>query len=384
VASRRISVELLLALAALFASACQFSTPAETPSGGGAGGNVIPVATSKGIPQGFPVSSVMGATGGALADVTGDVQLSVPSGSAAPGTVFTITPISSRAAGALGTSFRIDASRPLQGPVHVSFRGLGYYGAGLGVSALGIRFQDSRGFWLPPDAIARDAATDTVTATTTHLSDWTLVLDDPPDMTGTFTLTQAIGIPFTATGTAALYALPVTSLDPGFLLAGTITIPPSIAYGNSTCVPDGQTKNLDLSVAEIHGAGFRWGINGLWNLTCTDSITGAVTQQLLPTTFDTLGINFVRCNGQFNGTQVNGSSFIQGKYTTDCSATGTVSATWDFRGCSPGGTCQPVNLCQVGTVTCTGGVGECTVTGNQPAGTSCGTGRTCDGSGTCI
>ena len=124
----------------------------------------------------------MGTTGGALADVTGDVQLSVPSGSAAAGTVFTITPISSRAAGALGTSFRIEASRPLQGPVQVSFRGLGYYGAGLGVSALGIRFQDSRGFWLPPDAIARDAATDTVTATTTHLSDWTLVLDDPPDL----------------------------------------------------------------------------------------------------------------------------------------------------------------------------------------------------------
>jgi hypothetical protein len=373
----------LLPLALLAASACQLSTPEDSSSSGGASKAVIPTATTRGIPQGPALASAIGPGGGTMSSADGDVQLTVPSGSAPSGTVFTITPISSRAPGALGTSFRIEASQPLQGPVQVSFKGLGYYGSGLGVSALGVRFQDSRGFWQPPGAVAHDAASDTVTATTPHLSDWTLVLDDPPDMTGTFTLVQNIGIPFTASGTAALYTLPVAN-EATFYLTGTITIPPSIPYGNSTCVPDGQTKNLDLSVAEVHGAGFRWGINGLWNLTCTDATTGAVTQQFLPTTFDTLGINFIRCAGQFNGTQVNGSSFIQGRYTTDCGATGTVSATWDFRGCSPGGTCQPVNLCQVGTVTCTGGVGECTVTGNQPAGTSCGTGRTCDGLGTCI
>ena len=135
----------------------------------------------------------------------------------------------------------------------------------------------------------------------------------------------------------------------------------------------------------MHGAGFRWGINGLWTLTCTDASTGAVTQQLLPTTFDTLGINFVRCAGQYIGTQVNGSSFIQGQLHHGLRRRpGTVSATWDFRGCSPGGICQPTNLCQTGTVTCTGGVGACTPDGNAPAGTSCGTGRTCDGNGTCI
>jgi hypothetical protein len=104
----------------------------------------------------------------------------------------------------------------------------------------------------------------------------------------------------------------------------------------------------------------------------------------LPTTFDTLGINFVRCDGHYVGTQVNGTSFIQGSHTTDCGSLGTVSATWDLRGCSPGGTCQPTNLCQTGVVTCTAGVGACAPSGNAPAGTGCGTGRTCDGLGTCI
>lgn len=373
----------LAGLLLLFASACQLSTEGDPSSGGGSTRPVIPTATTKGVPQGLPVTSLLGPVGGELADATGDVVLSVPPGSASAGTVFTITPISSRAPGALGTSYRIESSLPLTGPVQVSFRGLGYYGSGLSTSSLSVRFQDSRGFWLPPDAVSHDTATDTVTATTSHLSDWTLVLASAPDMEGTFTLVQNIGIPFTATGTAALYTLPIAS-EPTFFVTGTVTIPPTLTWGNSTCVPDAQTKNLDLSVAEVHGAGFRWGINGLWNLTCTDASTGAVTQQVLPTTFDTLGINFIRCTGQYIGTQVNGTSFVQGRYTTDCGALGTVSATWDFRGCSPGGTCQPTNLCQTGEVTCTGGEGACTPTGNAPAGTSCGTGRTCDGAGTCI
>jgi len=373
----------LLTALLLLASACQLSAGGDSSSGGGSTKPVIPTATTRGVPQGPSLVSSIGSGGGTLVSAEGDVQLSVPAGSAPAGTVFTLTPISSRAPGALGTSFRIESSQPLTGPVQVSFKGLGYYGSGLNVSSLGVRFQDARGFWLPPDSTTHDTATDTVVATTSHLSDWTLVLDDPPDMEGTFTLVQNIGIPFTATGTAALYTLPIAS-EPTFFLTGTVTIPPTLTYGNSTCVPDAQTKNLDLSVAEIHGAGFRWGINGLWTLTCTDASTGAVTEQLLPTTFDTLGINFVRCTGQYIGTQVNGTSFVQGRYTTDCGSTGTVSATWDFRGCSPGGICQPTNLCQTGVVTCTGGVAACEPTGNLPAGTSCGTGRTCDGNGTCI
>ena len=333
--------------------------------------------------MGASITSPIGTEGGTVTDASGEVRLSVPSGSAAAGTIFTLTPISSRAPGALQTSFRIEASQPLLGPVQIQFGGLPYYGPGLGVASLGIRFQDARGFWVPPDSTVRDAATNTITATTSHLSDWALVLDEPPNLEGAFTLEQTVGIPFTATGRGALYTLPGNT-DPSFFMTGTITIPPSIPYGNSTCVPDAQSKTLDLSVAEVHGAGFRWGLNAVWTLTCTDASTGAVTVQDLPTTFDTMGINFPHCTGHYVGTQVNGTSFVQGSYLTDCGSTGTVSATWDFRGCSPGGTCQPTNLCQTGVVTCNGGAAACTTTGNLPAGTNCGTGRTCDGAGTCI
>ena len=383
-ASRRVPFELALLLLA----ACQLGTGDTAPSGSQTGAPVIPVATTVGVPQGTPFVRTIGTAGGALSAPSGDVTVSVPPGSAAADTVFTVTPIASRAPGALGTSFRIESSQPLRGPVQVKFTGLGYYASGLAVTRLGIRFQDARGFWVSPDAIAHDVASDTVTATTTHLSDWTLVLADAPQLEGTFTLSQTVGIPFSATGTAALYALPVAS-EPTYFVTGTITIPPQINFGNSVCVPDAQTKNLDLSVAEIHGAGLRWGLNGLWALTCTDASTGAVASRDLFTMFDTMGINLVRCAGSYVGTQVNGSGFVQGSYRTDCGTTGpvtgTVAAIWDFRGCTSGGSCQLANPCLTGVVTCgTTGVGSCTQTGSAPPGTACGTGGTCDGAGNCI
>ena len=97
---RRLPFGLLLLLAA----GCQLSTEADPSTSGGTTKPVIPTATTKGFPQGVPLASTIGPVGGALVSTEGDVQLTVPSGSAAPGTVFTITPISSRAPGALGTS----------------------------------------------------------------------------------------------------------------------------------------------------------------------------------------------------------------------------------------------------------------------------------------
>ena len=284
----------------------------------------------------------------------------------------------------MGGSYRIEASRALLGPVQVSFRGMGFYPAGITRNSLTVRWQDSRGFWVAPDSVAYDAATDTVTATTSHLSDWTLVLANAPDLTGNFTLSQSVGIPFDAVGTAAFYTLPGGS-GPTWFVTGTITIPPEIPYGAAVCVPDAQTKSLDLSVAEVHDAVLRWGINGLWTLTCTNPFTGAVTTVDLATLFDTMHINLGRCGGKYVGTQVNGSGFVQGAYTIDCSATtgGTVTSTWDFRGCIAGGTCAMANPCVLGVVTCSAGVGACTSDGFAPAGTACGTGLTCDGAGTC-
>jgi len=45
--------------------------------------------------------------------------------------------------------------------------------------------------------------------------------------------------------------------------------------------------------------------------------------------------------------------------------------------CTPGASCQPINICRIGTTSCTTGTARCLDTGNAPNGTVCGTGADC-------
>jgi hypothetical protein len=55
----------------------------------------------------------------------------------------------------------------------------------------------------------------------------------------------------------------------------------------------------------------------------------------------------------------------------------------EARGCRSGQSCQPANACSTGVTSCTNGKQVCTATGNKAAGTACGVGLTCNGAGTC-
>lgn len=367
----------LLALALL--AGCRLSAGGAGAGGGGAA--VIPVATAVGEVQGPAEAATIGAEGGELASADGALRLVVPPGAVEGPTAFTATPISARAPGAVGPAWRLEASGPLAAPVTVAFRGLDAYPAGLGPEALGIRFQDARGLWIAPAAPPqRDAGA--VAVETPHLSDWALVLSAAPALEGSFTYATTVGTPFTAAGTAALFAWP-DAAEPTWWLAGTATLPPALALAGLTCTPDAATQPLDLSVAEVSGAAFRWGINARWAVTCADDATGARSQHELSTDLDTLGITHHGCARRFTGTQVAGPSFVQGSYLVDCGAAGQVAASWDFRGCTPGGTCVPADPCRAGTVACGAGVGSCVAGDPLPAGTACGDGLACDAAGAC-
>lgn len=368
-------------LVPLLLAACRLGT--EGATGAGSGPAVVPTATDVGRPQGPPVSGTFDAAGGVVGSPDGAVRLTVPPGAVSAPTAFTVTPISSRAPGAVGSAYRIEAGGPFRGQLEVSFRGLGSYPLGLDARSLGIRFQDARGFWREPEAVRRDTAGDSIAASTSHLTDWALVLTAPPALEGTFTLDQGVGIPFSATGTAALYAVPDGG-EPTYLLTGTITVPAELTRGTSTCVPDPPTQVLEPSVAEVHASVFRWGINGRWAVTCTDSATGGVSSGDLATLFDTMQINLGRCAGRYLGTQVNGPAAVQGSYASDCGTEGQVIATWSFRGCSPGGSCLPDDPCRSGTVSCSLGVGTCTPGAPLPPGSACGAAEVCDAAGACV
>ncbi|BDG09215.1 hypothetical protein [Anaeromyxobacter paludicola] len=343
-------------------------------------GTPVPTATAVGTPLGLATAIQIGPEGGALAADDGAWTLTVPAGAVAAATTFSATPLTSHAPGALTQTVRLEADQPLAGPVKVTFKGLGSsYPSGVALKSLAIRYQDARGFWVAPDGLSYDAAADTVTATTPHLSDWALVLGQTPDLQGTFTLTQTVGVPFTASGTGALYAW-TSATEPTYWMTGTVTLDAdTLTAGSATCTPDARAHDLELSVAEVHGADFRWGMNARWALTCTDPSLS----QDLATLFDTLQINLTSCGGSYVGTQVNGDSFIQGQYTKTCGTGGVVSATWDFRACWDGLSCQPSDPCRTGTTTCNGGIGTCNPTGNAADGTPCGTSGACV-AGACV
>jgi len=377
----RATAQLPLALALAFVAACRFGssgTPAPPPAAPG-----VATATPVGTTQGTATQATIGPEGGTLVGGGGAVTLVVPAGSVGSSLQFAATPIGNRAHGGVGSAYRLEANGPLTGPVTIRFRGPTSYATGTSIAGLRIQFQDARGFWQNIDPVSRDGSANTVTVTSTHLSDWALVWGQGvPTLEGSFTLLQRVGVPFSATGTAALYRQ-ADPTQPTYVLTGSITLPPEIRFGTNVCVPSVPTQSLDLSVAEVASANFRWGINARWGLTCTDTSTSASSSQEIATQFDTLGINLTRCSRSYVGTQVNGDDFIQGSFTTDCGTDGTVAASWDFRSCASGGVCVPANGCHTGTVTCSAGIATCTDNGNVADGASCGTGSVCAG-GACV
>jgi hypothetical protein len=377
----------LAALALLAAAGCVFSTPGGT-TGGTTRPSVLPTSTTVGVPQGPTETQAVDAAGGVLTFAGGAVTVSVQAGSTAGPTLVSVTPISSRAPGALGTSWRIAAAPPLLDPVTLTFLAGGGGAAGLDATSLTLRRQDAQGFWIQPAAVSSDAAAGTLTVAGARPGDWAVVLGGAPALAGSFTLSQQVGTPFTATGTASLFGGAADGTDTVYYLTGTITLPALLVAGGATCVPDAQTKSLDLSVAEAHLTStqdvFRWGINARWTLTCTAWDGGLVTTQDLATTFDTMQINHVRCAGAYQGTQVNGASAVVGDYRIDCGTDGSLDAAWSFSACTPGGTCQGTDPCSPGTVTCSPeGVASCGLpVVAQPDGTACTTATV--PSGTCL
>jgi hypothetical protein len=341
---------------------------------------MIPVATRVGAATGAPQSSTISVEGGQVAAQDGGLVIVVPAGSVPGPTTFRITPITNQAPGGIRQAFRLEADPPLQNSVVLTFDGLAPadYPPGTSIANLSISTQDAQGFWHRAGAITRSG--NTVSATVSHFSDWALVLEGTPVLRGSFTLEQRVGDPFDAQGEGLLYARTIPgSTDTNFYFTGTITVPAQITIGTAVCTPDATTKTLTPNAAEIHDARFRWGLNARWGLECVDG--GVPSSREIVTLFDTLGFN-LPCAGSYVGTQVNGLEFIQGGFTTDCLAQGTVTATWDFRSCWAGGTCQPADACLTGTIACDPAP-ACVPSGNAPDGTSCGADQVCS-SGACV
>jgi len=375
-----------LALTLLLAAACgSKATGTGTPSDP----NPIATATAVGTPIGPAATKTIGVAGGTISSADGDLSIVVPPATVATDTEFFIQPVVNMAPGGLGRVFRL---RPegvtFANPIALTLKAAGQYPSGTGIGNLGISYQDAAGYWHRV-AVTRDAGANTISTSATHFSDWGVAwVAGTPVLQGAFTLNQTYDAPFSATGTAALYLQSDTADETVYVLTGNITIPPSLQLGTATCTTSTPTITMPMSIAEVVKSSlkFRWGLNGLWGLACTDNSTGATFSRVIGTAFDTMQINLVTCPGTYVGTQTVGPGELAGSYTSDCGAQGQVTASWDFLTCSPGATCQSSSPCLTATITCPSGPSGapvCADTGNSPDGAACGASEVCS-AGACV
>lgn len=300
------------------------------------------------------MARAIGTNGGTLLSANGRFTVILAEGSLPNLAEISVAEITNRAPRGVGSAYRIGPpGTKLARPATLQFTASPDEPD---FEALSVAYQRASGFWFRVEGATRDAASRTISVTTNHFSDWSLIRgyeDDPHDLFGAFHLDQQIELGFTATGFATLYFDTSDASGAYYLVTGTITVPDPFPIGSRTCTPDTATKELPDSIAETIGnpLRFRWGINGHWTLNCTDP-GGNPSQEMLVTSFDSLGINLLRysCSRNYVGAQTNDLDNVVGAQTLDCGANGTVAADWDFH--------------------------SCTVLGE---GTACGGGRTCQG-----
>ncbi len=166
----------LLTVAALplALSACGAGT--SDPGGNNGGNDPDPTTTPAGTPNGAVTTQSIGAAGGSLTSTDGTVTISVPAGALATATDISIQPITPQSPGAVGTGYRLGPEGvTFSAPVSLSFH---YQDADILRSApelLWIASQDAAGAWRFSDDVVLDKTAQTVTVTTTHFSDWTLL-----------------------------------------------------------------------------------------------------------------------------------------------------------------------------------------------------------------
>ena len=134
-----------------------------------------PALTAVGTAVGAEASELMGPDGGILASADGALSLRVPPGALAVPTSLTVQAITAEAPGAT-RAFRLGPEgQTFLSPVELvlSFREEDV--AGSAAEALEVGFQNANGSWSVREDFALDAAARTLTGTTTHFSDWSML-----------------------------------------------------------------------------------------------------------------------------------------------------------------------------------------------------------------
>ena len=135
---------------------------ASTPVGSAAPGAVV-------------ASATLGVGGGTLVSADGRVTLVIPAGALPGDTMLSVAPITNNAHGGIGAAYRMTGAETFAQPVSLAFSYLDEELAGTAPQFLDVAFQTQDGFWQLANTVTLDDAAKTITATTTHFTDWSFV-----------------------------------------------------------------------------------------------------------------------------------------------------------------------------------------------------------------
>jgi prepilin-type processing-associated H-X9-DG protein len=185
-----------------------------------------PLKTAVGQPAGDQATQVIGPEGGQLVSADGLVAIRVPAGALKSSQTVGIQPITAMAPSHVGKGYRFTPDGlTFAAPVDIVFA----FGSDVGLANTivnyGVAFQEPTGAWQWIPTVTRDAATRTITAHTSHFTDYGLVpglVIVPADTTvkpGTSFEIVAAACYESTTGSATYYMLPcirLTGLTSGF------------------------------------------------------------------------------------------------------------------------------------------------------------------------
>lgn len=323
------------AIVALLAAAC---------GGGAPDGLDVPGAPpppSRGRPF-RAVAATIGNEGGSLllAGPAGETfTVAIPAGALGAPTTITLEGITMTAVGAID-GFRLGPSGvQLALPATLTWT----MPAGTSPDQVTAAFQSASGYWLRVYAASRTAAV--LSVETSSFGDWSLVtLATSRDLQGVFRLDSTETARFTVSGNVTLQWIGDEGAEFAYYLPqGDLQLSSPISKAAASCTPvQAATAALPASIAEIRylptPVQFRWGINGRWDLTCSDA-----TAPWISTNFDSLGITNIGCARSYLGSYTIANDHVQGQYLIDCSALPggyKVAASWDL--VPPGGLPGPL------------------------------------------
>jgi hypothetical protein len=144
-----------------------------TGPGGGNNAPPTPQPTAVGSPDGNPTSQTIGAAGGSVMSEDSVLTLTIPAGALDSDTLITIQPITNNALGGMGKGYRLTPhGLHFTAPVSLAFKVAPENLAGSDPEFLDVAVQDDKGAWYILKNSSYDSGTSTMTATTSHFSDY--------------------------------------------------------------------------------------------------------------------------------------------------------------------------------------------------------------------